>query len=159
MMADTLTLTCSAQQPLVKETLRALRLVSDQLGVKTALGVSNVSFGMPNREQINSTFLAMALENGLTMPIINPCNAAMINTVLAFNALRGDTEDLNNFVEKSVAQEAVTAAPAAQMSLGEAVRRGFKEESIVLTRQTLEQTWLERLRREYRRMIPETLRR
>lgn len=140
MMADTLTLTCSAQQPLVKETLRALRLVSEQLGVKTALGVSNVSFGMPNREQINSTFLAMALENGLTMPIINPCNAAMINTVLAFNALRGDTEDLNNFVEKSVAQEAVAAAPAAQMSLGEAVRRGFKEESIALTRQTLEQT-------------------
>ena len=140
MMADTLTLTCSAQQPLVKETLRALRLVADQLGVKTALGVSNVSFGMPNREQINSTFLAMALENGLTMPIINPCNAAMVNTVLAFNALRGDADDLNNFVEKSVAQETVAAAPTAQMSLGEAVRRGFKEESIVLTRQQLEQT-------------------
>lgn len=139
MMVDTLTLTCSAQQPLVKETLRALRLVSEQLGVKTALGVSNVSFGMPNREQINSTFLAMALENGLTMPIINPCNAAMINTVLAYNALRGTAEDLNTFVEKSVAQETVPITSTAQMSLGDAVRRGLKEESVLLTKAALEQ--------------------
>lgn len=138
LMMDTLTLTCSAQQPLVKETLRALRMVREQLGVPTALGVSNVSFGMPNRELINSTFLAMALENGLTMPIINPCNAAMINTVLAFNALRGTAEDLNNFVEKSVAQESAPAAAPASMSLGEAVRRGLREESIVLTHESLQ---------------------
>lgn len=138
MMIDTLTLTCSAQQPLVKETLRALRMVTDQFGVKTALGVSNVSFGMPNRELINSTFLAMALENGLTMPIINPCNAAMINTVLSFNALRGEKADLDYFVEKSVAQESAPAAAPATMSLGEAVRRGLKEDSIVLTKEAMQ---------------------
>lgn len=138
MMIDTLTLTCSAQQPLVKETLRALRMVTDQFGVKTALGVSNVSFGMPNRELINSTFLAMALENGLTMPIINPCNAAMINTVLSFNALRGEKADLDYFVEKSVAQESAPAAAPATMSLGEAVRRGLKEDSIALTKEAMQ---------------------
>lgn len=138
MMIDTLTLTCSAQQPLVKETLRALRMVTDKFGVKTALGVSNVSFGMPNRELINSTFLAMALENGLTMPIINPCNAAMINTVLSFNALRGDKADLDYFVEKSVAQESAPAAAPATMSLGEAVRRGLKEDSIALTKEAMQ---------------------
>lgn len=138
MMVDTLTLTCSAQQPLVKETLRALRMVTDKFGVATALGVSNVSFGMPNRELINSTFLAMALENGLTMPIINPCNAAMINTVLAFNALRGEKADLDNFVEKSVAAEAAPVAAPASMTLGEAVRRGLKEDSIALTREALQ---------------------
>lgn len=138
MMIDTLTLTCSAQQPLVKETLRALRMVTDKFGVATALGVSNVSFGMPNRELINSTFLAMALENGLTMPIINPCNAAMINTVLAFNALRGEKADLDNFVEKSVATETAPTTATANMTLGEAVRRGLKEDSIALTREALQ---------------------
>jgi 5-methyltetrahydrofolate--homocysteine methyltransferase len=136
MMADTLTLTCSAQQPLVKETLRALRMVTEQLGVKTALGVSNVSFGMPKRELINSTFLAMALENGLTMPIINPCNAMMENTVLAFNALRGEKNDLDDFVEKSVEQTAAPA-PTSTLTLADAVRRGLKEDSIALTREAL----------------------
>lgn len=139
MMMDTLTLTCSAQQALVKETLRALRMVTDRLGLATALGVSNVSFGMPNREAINSTFLAMALENGLTMPIINPCNAMMINTVLAFNALRGDNSDLDNFVNHAVAQEtpaSVSTSPS--MTLGEAVRRGLREDSIRLTQEALQ---------------------
>ncbi|MCR5114960.1 MAG: homocysteine S-methyltransferase family protein [Bacteroidales bacterium] len=136
MMADTLTLTCSAQQQLVKETLRALRMVTEQLGVKTALGVSNVSFGMPKRELINSTFLAMALENGLTMPIINPCNAMMENTVLAFNALRGEKNDLDDFVEKSVEQTAAPA-PTSTLTLADAVRRGLKEDSIALTREAL----------------------
>lgn len=144
MMMDTLTLTCSAQQPLVKETLRALRMVSERWGLKTALGVSNVSFGMPNRELINSTFLAMALENGLSMPIINPCNAMMTNTILSYNALKGDTTDLDAFVNRSVAQEAVaaattvTAADASAPSLQNAVRRGLKEESAALTRQALQ---------------------
>ena len=149
-MLDTLTLTCSAQQPLVKETLRALRMVTEKLHLKTALGVSNVSFGMPNRETINSTFLAMALENGLTMPIINPCNAMMKNTILAYKALRGNTDDLNNFVENAVTVEAsapqVANVPAAesttdkagQNSLQAAIRRGLKEESVALTKQLLE---------------------
>ena len=134
-MMDTLTLTCSAQQPLIKETLRALRMVTQQLCVRTALGVSNVSFGMPNRELINSTFLVMALENGLTMPIINPCNASMTNAILAFNALRGDSGDIDNFVNNAVATESV--APVT-MTLGDAVRRGLKEDSIALTRLALE---------------------
>lgn len=139
MMMDTLTLTCSAQQPLVKETLRALRMVTNQLGLPTALGVSNVSFGMPNRELINSTFLMMALENGLTMPIINPCNAAMTNAILAYNALRGVSADLDAFVNNAVAQENVpTVSASKQMTLGEAVRRGLKEESVALTMEALE---------------------
>ncbi len=138
MMMDTLTLTCSAQQPLVKETLRALRMVTEKLGLPTALGVSNVSFGMPNREAINSTFLAMALENGLTMPIINPCNAVMTNTVLAFNALRGTSADLDAFVNNAVAQEAQPVAASTTMTLADAVRRGFKAESVALTKEALQ---------------------
>ena len=150
MMIDTLTLTCSAQQPLVKETLRALRMVTDQLGVKTALGVSNVSFGMPNRELINSSFLLMALENGLSMPIINPCNVAMTNAILAFKALRGQSEDLDSYINDVITIETVagtnTAATAATTDgnsnthpLRNAIRRGLKEESARLTAETLQQ--------------------
>lgn len=138
MMIDTLTLTCSAQQSLVKETLRALNMVCTRLGVKTALGVSNVSSGMPNRELLNSTFLSMALENGLTMPIINPCNAIMVNTVLAFNALTGTADDLNDYVEKSTAQETPVASLSHSMSLHDAIRRGLKEECVALTKKELE---------------------
>lgn len=146
MMIDTLTLTCSAQQPLVKETLRALRMLTEKLGLKTALGVSNVSFGMPNRELINSTFLSMALENGLTMPIINPCNALMTNTILSFNALRGKKEDLDAFVELSIAQEVVASATAQnanqvaqESTLHNAVRRGLKEDCVKLTQDALKE--------------------
>ena len=148
MIIDTLTLTCSAQQPLVKETLRALRMVTDRLGVRTALGVSNVSFGMPNRELINSSFLLMALENGLTMPIINPCNATMMNAILAYRALKGDSEDLNRYVERAipltVAEDTprnsgpATVSPSGSMTLKEAVKRGLKADSVALTKTALE---------------------
>ena len=141
LMIDTLTLTCSAQQSLVKETLRALRLVNEKLNVKTALGVSNVSFGLPNRELINATFLAMAMENGLTMPIINPCNNLMMNTIRAFNALRGSSRDLDAYVAYNVNEESNVASVvpvAQQMTLAEAVGRGFKKEAVALTRQALE---------------------
>ncbi|MDE7076298.1 MAG: dihydropteroate synthase, partial [Clostridia bacterium] len=66
-MIDTLVLTASAEQALVSETVKALRLVRT-LGVKTALGVSNVSFGLPNRGLLNKTFLTMAMTCGLNMP-------------------------------------------------------------------------------------------
>lgn len=148
MMIDTLTLTCSAQQPLVKETLRALRMVTEKLGVKTSLGVSNVSFGMPNREVINSTFLTMALENGLTMPIINPCNAMMTNAILAFNALRGSADDLDNFVNNAISVETSTTqipqtpdnliTSNSSSPLHDAVRRGLREQSVEITKQLLE---------------------
>ncbi|MGN0032644.1 MAG: homocysteine S-methyltransferase family protein [Candidatus Limimorpha sp.] len=144
-MIDTLTLTCSAQQPLVKETLRALRMVNDILGLKTALGVSNVSFGMPNREVINSTFLAMALDNGLSMPIINPCNAMMTNAILAFNALTGSPIDLDRFISDVVSVETtptslVSDSATAQSSspLHDAVRRGLREECVAITKKLLE---------------------
>lgn len=144
-MIDTLTLTCSAQQSLVKETLRALRMVNEKLQIKSALGVSNVSFGMPNRELINSTFLAMALENGLSMPIINPCNATMMNTILSFNALRGDAEDLDQYVQRSIAQEVKEHSSPTQTSseldtnnLQNAIKRGLKENVATLTIEALQ---------------------
>lgn len=84
---DCLTLTAAAQQEEVKATLETLSMVKEKLGVKTALGVSNVSFGLPNRGLINKTFLAASLYAGLDLPIINPMNMDMMDTIRASKVL------------------------------------------------------------------------
>lgn len=84
---DCLVLTVSAQQAEVQETLKAVRMVKEKLGVKTLLGVSNISFGLPNRKIINETFLALALANGLDLPIINPNENGMIRVIDSYNVL------------------------------------------------------------------------
>lgn len=87
---DCLTLTASAEQLAVNETLKAVRAVKERFGVRTVLGVSNISFGLPNRELLNHIFLTMALENGLDLPIINPNVASMTGAVRAFKLLKSD---------------------------------------------------------------------
>lgn len=84
---DCLTLTVAAQQEDVKETLKAQALIKEKLGVKTVLGVSNVSFGLPNRALINKTFFAAALYEGLDLPIINPLDREMMDTIYGSNLL------------------------------------------------------------------------
>ncbi len=86
---DCLVLTASAQQQAVKETIRALTLVKDKFGVPTVLGVSNISFGLPNRRLINRTFLTMALAAGLDTPILKVGDPEMMNTISAYKALAG----------------------------------------------------------------------
>lgn len=71
----------------MKETLKALRRVKEELGVKTLLGVSNISFGLPCRELINETFLAMAIANGLDLPIMNPNSTGMMDVINSYNVL------------------------------------------------------------------------
>ncbi len=79
LVIDCLTLTVSAEQKRALETLRALRLVRDELGLPTALGVSNISFGLPSRPVLSSVFFAMALEAGLKVAIINPKDEKMMD--------------------------------------------------------------------------------
>lgn len=73
---DCLVMAAATNQDEVREILRAVALVKERLGVRTVLGVSNVSFGLPARPLVNSTFLAAAFGAGLDMPILNPLNAA-----------------------------------------------------------------------------------
>src|SRR3712207_2175249 len=84
---DCLTLTVSAEQEGAIETLKAIELVKKELGLKTILGVSNISFGLPNRELITSTFLTMAMQKGLDLAIINPNISAMTDVISAFRVL------------------------------------------------------------------------
>ena len=84
---DCLTLTVSAQQSSVLSTLEAIKLVKSRLGVKTVLGVSNVSFGLPNRPLMNSVFLAAAMGAGLDASILNPMSLEMMRAVDTFRVI------------------------------------------------------------------------
>lgn len=97
---DCLTLTASAEQAGVMETLRALKRVKEELGLKTVLGVSNISFGLPNRELVNQSFLTMALQNGLDLPIINPNITAMTGAFMAYKLLANIDKNSKGYIDK-----------------------------------------------------------
>ena len=138
-MIDTLVLTASAEQDLVKETLKALSLVKE-LGVKTALGVSNVSFGLPNRPLLNRTFLTMALYNGLTMPIMNPFDKEMMGAINAFNVLIGNDKESKEYINlyQDINPLISSNTIPSELTLFEAVKKGLKNEVICLTNIELE---------------------
>ncbi len=138
---DCLTLTASAQQDAVLETLRAVKLVREELGCPTVLGVSNVSFGLPAREIINPAFLTLALGAGLNLPILNPNAPAMMGAVRAWALLSGADKDSREFVARYGAPgKAPSPAPAAAPTAPEldyAVEHGLKNDAALLTRQLL----------------------
>lgn len=135
---DCLTLTASAEQDGVMETIKAVRMVKEKLGLKTVLGVSNISFGLPNRELVNSTFLTMAMNSGLDLPIINPNIAAMSGAVSAFRLLSGYDRHGADFITHFGADNVVTtqvkstaaaaSADIAGTGISQAVASGLKAE-------------------------------
>ena len=125
---DCLTLTASAQQKEVRETLRAMKMVKE-LGVHTVLGVSNVSFGLPNRPLLNRTFLTLAMEAGLDLPIINPLDEELMGTIDAFHVLFYNDVDSQIYIQKQ-SREAAVKTPAKEVSfeLKDIIMRGLKDE-------------------------------
>ena len=129
---DCLTLTVSAEQDACRETLKALHRVKTELGCKTCLGVSNISFGLPNRELVNRTFLTMAMEEGLDLPIINPNIESMTGAVRAYRVLAGLDRNSLDFIAAYQDAPAAAAKPAAaEMSLSDAVCSGLQNEGAV----------------------------
>lgn len=108
---DCLTLTVSAQQAEAAETLKAVRMVRERLGVHAVLGVSNISFGLPYRELINHSFLMLAMGSGLDLPIINPNVESMMNAVMAFNVLNNVDKDSMKYIEKFADYTPVASLP------------------------------------------------
>lgn len=141
---DCLVVTASAQQSLVKETLKAVRLVKEELGVKTVLGISNVSFGLPQRPIINRNMLAAALMQGLDAPIMNPGDKGMQEAVAAYRVLMGLDEDSKDYIEKYANVEA--SSPVAlenqtqEIEIKVAIKKGLKEESRAAVIKLLEGT-------------------
>jgi 5-methyltetrahydrofolate--homocysteine methyltransferase len=126
---DCLTLTVSAEQKQARETLAALEYVTNTLGVKSVLGVSNISFGLPERENINTSFLTIALSKGLTLPIMNPNIKAMKSAVSSFKAVYGyDKNCLNYINENNLAEKSTEQKNSPEIhDLSNAVKTGNKE--------------------------------
>lgn len=139
MFIDCLTLTASAEQEAVMETLRALGRVKKELGLKTVLGVSNISFGLPNRPLINQNFLTMALTYGLDLPIINPNVDAMTGAVRAYKLLANIDKNSFDFIAayNSAAVQKTENKDENNISLEYAVENGLKDESAKATAELL----------------------
>lgn len=138
---DCLTLTASAEQEGVLETLNALERVKKELGVKTVLGVSNISFGLPNRELVTSTFLTMALQKGLDLPIINPNIAPIIGAVRAYRLLSNIDKNSVEFIQaynNMDTKKAVGVSAKKEISLSYAIENGLKKEGAEITEKLLE---------------------
>ncbi len=142
---DTLAMTVSADQNAPAVTLEAMKRIKTELGCHTSLGVSNVSFGLPNREGVNGVFFTLALENGLSAAIINPLSAEMRKAYYTFLMLRGMDENCMEYVAKadSFATAAVSASAAektepAGSELQKAVEKGLSAKAEVLTASLLE---------------------
>ncbi len=137
---DCLTLTVSAEQEAASHTLEALERVKKELGLKTVLGVSNISFGLPARPLVNQNFLTMAMTKGLDLPIINPNLDAMMAAVRCYHLLMNIDTDARDYiaaysgaeVSTSVtagAGQAPAAAPAGERTLEQIVIAGLKGEA------------------------------
>lgn len=146
---DTLAMAISADTTAALATLGSLKAIKNELGCHTSLGVSNISFGLPNRDAVNGTFFAMALENGLSAAIMNPYSADMMKTYYTYRALKGLDDNCSDYIENAdsfaaVAAPATEAAPKATANfsseLQHAVIKGFKDRAGELTVALLENT-------------------
>ena len=140
---DCLTLTASAQQEGAVQTLEALSRCKHELGVRTVLGVSNISFGLPCRGYLNTTFLTMAMSAGLDLAIMNPNTPEMMAAVRAYRVLTSQDLQSTDYVaayadvQIQTTQTSKSAATVAEVgaaapggdALFEAVRRGLKAEA------------------------------
>ncbi len=157
---DCLTLTASAQQKDVLATVEALHTCKTELGVRTILGVSNISFGLPCRTYLNTTFLTMAMYAGLDLAIMNPSSEEMMAAVYAYNVLTNRDPQSTRYIERyanrvpastalaqanqnAVAAQGTQPGGAAEVSgpyapLIKAVEKGLKGEAAAQTRALLE---------------------
>ena len=132
---DVLTMTLSSEPNGAKTTLEALKMVRDTYGVRTALGVSNISFGLPSRPVINANFYTMAMQNGLTAGIINPSSEDMMRSYHSYCALMNYDTNCENYIAHYGNQEpAKTTVPAGQqIDLKTAIEKGLKEDAYQTT--------------------------
>ena len=128
-LIDCLTLTVSTNQALALETLEAVELVTNELGVKTVLGVSNISFGLPAREVVNAAFLSAAFAKGLTMPILNPMSRRYMDAVAAWRVLSGEDANSERYIKSYVnlsEEKIMSTTPTEQVDITSIVLSGRK---------------------------------
>lgn len=140
LLFDPLAMTVSADKNAALVTLESLRLIRDELGCHTSLGVSNVSFGLPNRDAVSSTFFALALQNGLSAAIMNPLSPDMRRVYYSYLALTGQDENCASYIANADSFATVSAGVQAKQSesaertpLQNAIVKGLCDQAASLT--------------------------
>ncbi len=132
-LMDALTLTISSDSQNAKLTTRTLRRIKEELGLCTVLGVSNISFGLPNRSAVNRAFLLSALENGLDLPIINTADSALVELLDSHLLLSGKDEHAKNYIEKyKLKNERGILKASGQITLEQAILGGMESEALAI---------------------------
>lgn len=137
LVIDALTMTISTDKSNALETLKAVDYIRNTMGINTVLGVSNISFGLPNREAINTAFYTLAMNNGLSAGIINPNSKPMMNAFYSYKALAGLDENCQNYINNAVNVEIVSNQ--SEIDLKTAIIKGMKDESSKCARQMLKE--------------------
>lgn len=144
-VVDCLAMTVSSDDNSAKITLESMKLIKERLGVKTSLGVSNISFGLPNRDDVNAVFLTMAFANGLDCAIMNPFSVPMMKSYYCFRALSGMDKGCGDYIDfaSNVTVQTMTVKSAVVSSesdegmseLSHAIIKGFKDQSYELAKE------------------------
>ena len=137
---DPLAMAVSADPGAAGETLKALNIIKNQLGCHTSLGVSNVSFGLPNRDSITAAFFTMALANGLSAAIMNPNSAEIMKVYYSYNALAGLDAKCEAYIDNigKYTADMPKAEIAFESDLQRAIIKGLKEQAGAITQKLLE---------------------
>lgn len=135
---DALVMTISTDTNNAIETLNTVDYIRNTLGVNTVLGVSNISFGLPNREAVNTAFYTLAMSRGLSAGIINPNSRPMMNAFFSYKALAGKDESCQEYIKSAVDTEIVQKTE--NLDLKTAIIKGMKEESARCAKELLKNT-------------------
>jgi len=132
-IVDALTMTISTGADNARVTLDTVEYLRREIGVHTVLGVSNVSFGLPGRENVNAVFFTLAMRAGLSAGIVNPMNSAIIDALYAYQALNGSDENCARYIANFSSQNQVAVSAvkdtAQEVSLQDTIIRGLKEQA------------------------------
>ena len=143
LVMDALVLTISTGQENANITLETLRRIRYEMGLHTVLGVSNISFGLPERSRINTAFFTMAMQNGLSAGIVNPSSEPMMAAYYSFNALIGEDEQCMEYIascpQTTDKRQVLPAAKGDTLSLEDAIVKGLSESAHQATIRLLEQ--------------------
>ena len=143
LVMDALVMTISTGKDNALITLEALRRIRYEMGIHTVLGVSNISFGLPERGKVNTTFFTMALQNGLSAGIVNPSSEPMMAAYYSFNALIGEDDQCMEYIEKcgapSEQPKNAAGGKSSELTLEEAIIKGLTESAYHATMKLLEE--------------------
>lgn len=132
---DPLAMSVSADKDAATQTLRAVKMISEELSSRTSLGISNVSFGLPSRDLLNASFLTMCMSCGLSAAIVNPYSEAVMNAYHSYVALSGQDTSFEKYI--SCVAESKTASDPKAADLNDAILHGMRDLAATLASDAL----------------------